>query len=63
MSAASPAESAAFTAAAHAYAAEVFRNSPSEAQRNFAPTLDTWAANALARAERLAATEQPDLFS
>ena len=55
-----PAESAAFSAKAHRYAAEVFRNSPHEAQRNFAPVIDTWADNAEARS-RLG-PEQADLF-
>ena len=63
MSARTPAESARFRADAHAYAAEVFRSSPSQAQRNFAPTLDEWAARARDRAERAEAGEQKDLFS
>lgn len=58
-----PAASHAFTAAAHAYAADVFRASSSPAQRAFAPTLDQWAANALARSRRAEAGEQPDLFT
>lgn len=50
----------AFTAAAHRHAAEVFRGSASAAQRRFAATLDTWAANAQRRAD--GAPEQKDLF-
>lgn len=56
----SPSEIAAHAAGAHAYAAEQWRRSDSAAQRNFAPVLDQWAANALARADR--APEQKDLF-
>jgi hypothetical protein len=59
MTAPTPAEIARFSAAAHRYAAEAFRNSPFEAQRRFAPTLETWAQNA----ERRAEPEQPDLFT
>jgi hypothetical protein len=55
----SPAEIARFAAGAYRYAAEAFRHSPHEAQRKFAPTLDTWAANA----ERRAEPDQGDLFT
>lgn len=58
MTAPTPEEVARFTAAAHRYAAEVFRDSPFEAQRRFAPVLDQWAANA----GRRAMPDQPDLF-
>ena len=44
--------------AVYATAAEQFRASDSAAQRAFAPTLDTWAANALRRRDG-----QFDLFS
>lgn len=49
-----------FTAAAHRFAAEAWRQSDSAAQRAFAPVLDTWAANAQARAD--APAGQRDLF-
>ena len=58
-----PADTARFTASAHAYAAEVFRHSPHEAQRKFAPVLDQWAAAANARADALSGREQRDLFA
>lgn len=58
----SPSDSARFTASAHAYAAEVFRGSPHASQRAFAPVLDTWAANALARADQAQHDQQQDLF-
>ncbi|WP_420478283.1 hypothetical protein [Brevundimonas sp. FT23028] len=54
----SPADTAAFTAGAHRYAAEAFANSPFPAQRAFAPTLETWASNA----ERRGQPAQRDLF-
>lgn len=58
-----PSEIAAHAAGAHAYAAEVFRGSPHAGQRAFAPVLDTWAANALARADQAQHDQQQDLFA
>lgn len=49
---------ASFTAAAHRSAARQWAVSDSEPHRNFAPTLERWAANA----ERRALPEQTDLF-
>lgn len=48
-----------FTAGAIRFAALAFAASESEAQRRFAPTLETWTLNA----ERRAAPEQGDLFA
>lgn len=59
----SPAESHAFTAAACQFAADAWEGSDSEAQRDFAPVLAKWAANALARAAQAERNEQPDLFA
>lgn len=56
-----PAEIALNTAGACRFAAAVWRESDSAAQRAFAPVLDTWAGNAMARAAA-AEDPQPDLF-
>ena len=57
------AESHRFTAKVCATEAEVRRASPLAFQRAFAAVLDTWAANQRARADRVEAHAQRDLFA
>jgi hypothetical protein len=57
------AEAHRFTALACRSAAAIWRDDGNPVHAAFAPTLDTWAANAEARARDAAIPEQNDLFA